>query len=245
MKILKQVFWLTGVFILLFSCKKEKSLEGGTGVVATQWEFKDSGVLFNGRMDTAYFQTAGSISSIVLEGTSTDGSSDFYLEIFGASLTTGTYKSPNVQFNYLESGAVVYESVPGNNDKFSVTITEIDANGIKGTFSGKVEDALGNSKTITAGTFEGTFNTSIPPPTSSGRLTVWSKQGCGGNGPITVKVQGQTGTISSFNTTAPACGAAGAGQFYPPCGQLFLGSILQFRYCSRNCDDNCRWLCNG
>lgn len=216
MKSFKKFFWLAGTFFLFFSCKKEKSVEGGSGSGAsTQWEFKDSALVFDGKMDTAYIQTAGSISSIILEGTSTDGTSDFYLEIFGSNISQGTYKSPNVQFAYVVRGTVVYESVPANTDKFSVVITSIDANGIIGTFSGEVEDALGNTKKITGGTFVGKFNSTTPPPppAGNGQLLLWSKQGCGVAGSIAVKVQGQTGTITVFHTTAPACGAAGAATF--------------------------------
>lgn len=220
MKVVKQFFWVTATFILFFSCKKEKSVEGGSGSgISSQWEFKDSTLVFNGKMDTAYMQTAGSISSIVLEGTSTDGTSDFYLEIFGINITKGTYKSPNVQFTYVVKGKVLYKSVPANTDKFSVTITSIDANGISGTFSGDVEDILGNTKKITAGVFTGKFkSTTSPPPAGTGQLILWSKQGCGGAGNIAVKVQGQTGTISSFHTTAPACGAGGTATFVLPAG---------------------------
>ena len=220
MKLLRQVLWLTGVSILLFSCKKEKSLEGATNSGAKQWEFKDSTLSFSGRMDTAYLQTAGSISSIVLEGSSTNSTTagDFYLEIFGTNVTTGTYKNPHVQFTYVVNSAVLYQSIPSNTDKFSVTITKIDANGITGTFSGEVEDALGNTKSITNGTFTGTFKATGPPPTGPGQLTLWSKQGCGGSGPIAVKVQSQTGSITAFHTTAPACGAAGAASFSLPAG---------------------------
>lgn len=221
MKLLKHVFWLTGVFVLLFSCKKEKSLEGATNTGTKQWEFKDSTLPFSGRMDTAYIQTAGSISSIILEGTSTNSNTvgDFYLEIFGANVTAGTYKNPYVQFTYVVNSVVLYQSIPSNTDKFSVTITQIDANGITGTFSGEVEDALGNTKIITDGAFTGSFKTTTPPPAGGpGQLTLWSKQGCGGSGPIAVKVQNQTGSITSFQTTAPACGAAGAASFSLPAG---------------------------
>lgn len=219
MKVLRQLFWVSGIFILFFSCKKEKSVEGGAGSVATQWEFKDSLLVFSGKMDTAYMQTSGSISSVVLEGTSTDGTSDFYLEIFGPSISQGTYRSPNVQFAYVVRGVVQYESVPANTDKFSVTVTSVDANGITGTFSGEVEDALGNTKKITGGTFTGKFTGSTPPPPSgNGQLTLWSKQGCGGTGSIAVKVQTKSGTITSFHTTAPVCGAAGAATFALPAG---------------------------
>ena len=227
MKSFKQLIWLTASFILFFSCKKEKSLEGGGPAGTTQWEFKDSLLLFNGKMDTAYIQTTGSISSVVLEGTSTNGTGDFYLEVFSPNLTTGTYKNPNVQFTYLVNGAVAYESVPSNTDKFSVTITKIDANGITGTFIGEVENAVGTTKIITSGAFTGTFNTGPPPVPGNGQLTLWSKQGCRGAGSINVKVQTQTGTITSFSATAPTCGAAGAANFTLP-----VGTYSWEAYCS-------------
>jgi hypothetical protein len=219
MKLFKLFLLLSGG-ILLFACKKERSLEGATGSGSpTAWEFKDSLKVFNGDMDTAYIQTTGSISSIILEGTSIDGTSDFYLEIFGNNIAKGTYKSPNVQFTYVAGGAVVYESVPANLDKFSVTITNLDANSISGTFTGEVEDALGTTKIITNGIFTGKFgSTTPPPPAVNGQLTLWSKQGCGGTGNIAVKVSSQTGTISVFTPTAPACGATGAATFSLPAG---------------------------
>ena len=220
MKILKHVLWLTGITLLFFSCKKEKSLEGGGSSGPTQWEFKDSILSFSGKMDTTYYQTAGSISSIVLEGTSNASSNagDFYLEIFGQNITVGTYKNPHVQFTYVVNSAVLYQSIPSNTDKFTVTVTKIDANGITGTFSGEVEDALGNTKIITNGIFTGTFKSTTPPPTGVGQLTLWSKQGCNGSNPINVKVQSQTGSITTFHATAPACGAVGAASFSLPAG---------------------------
>ena len=93
MKLLKHVLWLTGILVLFFSCKKEKSLEGASNAGPTQWQFKDSALSFSGRMDTAYHQTAGSIASFVLEGSCNSSSNpgDFYIEIFGSNITVGTY----------------------------------------------------------------------------------------------------------------------------------------------------------
>ena len=221
MKLIKQLLWLTGVFVLFFSCKKEKSVERALGAgTPTGWEFKDSTKVFKGRMDTAYLQSVGSISSIILEGTSLDGTSDFYLEIFGINVAPGTYKNPNVQFAYVTNGTVLYESVPANTDKFTVTITSLDANGISGTFSGEVEDVLGKTKIITGGTFTSKFsNTSTPPPTTTtGLLTLWAKKACAGTATLTVKLQNQTGTITTFHTTGPNCGATGTASFTLPAG---------------------------
>jgi|GEM_PF-6366289 len=221
MKLFKQLFWSIGIFALFFSCKKEKSLEGGTASGLTaQWEFKDSALVFNGSMDTAFIQRTGSLSLITLEGTSTDGSSDFLLEIFGINISTGVYKNPNVRLIYVKNGTVLYESVPINTDKFSVTISSIDSISITGTFSGEVEDVFGATKKITNGKFSGKFNSSTPQPPSggTGQLTLWSKKGCSPTGSLSVKVQNQTGVITTFYPTEPACGAAGTATFDLPPG---------------------------
>jgi len=217
MKLFRRFFWLAGAFLLFFSCKKEKSVEGSTGSANTEWEFKDSNFFFRGKMDTAYLQSAGSIPSIVLEGTSTDGTSDFFLEIFAINLQKTTYKNPNVKFTYVKSGTVLYESIPADTDKFSVTVTGLDADRITGNFSGEVEDALGKTRQITSGTFTGTFKSSTSPP-QTGQVVLWSKKGCGGSGSIAVKIQNQAGTITAFQNTAPACGAPGAATFSLPPG---------------------------
>lgn len=226
MKLLKQAFWLTTALIWISACKKEKSFEAATGGGAKEWEFKDSTLSFGGQMDTAFTQTAGSLSSIVLQGSSSDGAS-FTLEIFGPTLGVGTYKTPNVQFFYRKAGAVVYESIPGNTDKFTVIITKLDADGVTGTFSGEVDDVTGRTKNITEGAFTATFNNSTTTPTGgTGQLTLWAKQGCGPTGAsIAVKVQGQTGTITSFQAAAPACGAPGAASFTLPAGSYSWEAI--------------------
>jgi hypothetical protein len=214
MKVLKQLWYITGILILFCACKKEKSLEQGKGSGTSEWEFNDSTLTFNGRMDTAYRVSTGSIASVLLEGTSTDGSGDFKLEIFSSNLVNGTYKNPFVKFSYLVNSSVVYENVTTDTDMFSVTITSIDADGISGTFSGEVIDALGNLKQITGGTFNARFGAAQPPPTgSTGEVILWSKQGCGGAGNINVKLQNQAGSITAFQNTEPACGAAGTASF--------------------------------
>ena len=84
MKLFKQLFLASWnrIFAVL-SCKKEKSLErsGSDRPLLGIQGFTHR--CSKGDMDTAYIQTVGSISSIILEGTSIDNTSDFYLEIFG------------------------------------------------------------------------------------------------------------------------------------------------------------------
>jgi YD repeat-containing protein len=104
-----------------------------------------------------------------------------------------------------------------------VVITKIDSVGVVGTFSGKLSDGSGASKTITNGKFSAPLKkaTATPPPTNdSGKVVVWASAGCAASasGPLTVKISTKTGTISSFVSTEPACGATGSANFTLPVG---------------------------
>ncbi|AXY77321.1 hypothetical protein D3H65_26530 [Paraflavitalea soli] len=204
--------------VVVSSCKKEKSLEnGGSGPLGPEaWEFKE-GATFKGPIDTAYYSSLGGVTSLVLEGVSTDQKDDFYLEIIGANLTAGTYSTPTVVFEYYSNGTLLYNNDPVAINKFSVTITKIDASGVSGTFSGEVKDTSGNVKTITDGKFSGKFNTVPPPPSGSGQLMLWAQQGCSGT-PMVVIVNGQKDTITTFQPSAPSCGTAGTAFYTLPAG---------------------------
>ncbi len=209
--------------MLFFSCRKEKSLERGTTPGPSQWEFQDSTAPFKGTMDTAYMVNLGPLTSLVLEGTSTNtGGGDFRMEVFFTGTPAkGTFKSPNVKFTYLVSGGVLYESVPTNTDKFSVTITDIDSTIVTGTFSGEVETALGTTRNITQGIFSGKLSSSssVPPPsTGTGQLMLWSKNACTGTTNISVQVQNKTGSITTLHAVEPGCGANGTATFDLPAG---------------------------
>lgn len=197
--------------VIISSCQKEKSLEtGGVPLGAAAWEFKEGSAEFKGPMDTAYYSTIGGVSALVLEGISTNFQDDFYLEVYGATITTGTYATPAVYFEYISGGNAVYSNDPLAVNKFSVTISKIDSEGVTGTFSGEVVDATGNVKTI-SGKFTGKFATTPPPPPGTGQLMLWAKQGCGNN--LLTFVNGQKDTITSFQAAAPSCGTAGTALF--------------------------------
>lgn len=204
--------------MVVSSCKKEKSLENGDGgpLGPEAWEFKE-GATFKGPIDTAYYNTLGGVTSLILEGVSTDQKDDFYLEILGANLTAGNYATPTVVFEYYSNGTLLYQNDPTALDKFSVTITQIDGSGVSGTFSGEVKDTAGNVKNITDGKFTGKFNTAPPPPSGSGQLMLWAQQGCLGT-PMVVLVNGQKDTITAFQPSAPSCGTAGTAFFTLPAG---------------------------
>jgi hypothetical protein len=224
MKALKQLCWLTGIFVLIFSCRKEKSLERGTTPGPSQWEFKDSTAPFKGTMDTAYLVNLGPLTSLVLEGTSTNvGGGDFRMEVFFTGTPAkGTYKNPNVKFTYLISGQALYESVPTNTDRFSVTITDIDSSNVTGTFFGEVETSVGTTtRNITQGSFSAKLSSSssVPPPaTGTGQLMLWSKKACTGTTNISVQVQNKTGSITTLHAAEPGCGASGTATFDLPAG---------------------------
>ncbi len=212
-----------GLFVLpllfVLSCGKEKSLEIGGALGDAAWEFKESGVLFKGILDSARIETSASFEQLFLEGVASNGSDVFLLQILSTDITTGTY-SGNLLFQYLVNGTAYYESDPTNTGAFTVIITKLDNESITGTFSGEVIDALGAKKTITDGRFSAKLvNNNNPPPAGDGQLMFWAQQLCPGSGNIVVKIQGQQATISAASPTEPTCGTvAGNALFTLPGG---------------------------
>lgn len=204
--------------VLISSCQKEKSLENGGGgpLGPTAWEFKEGNAQFRGNMDTAYTTSNGGVTTLTLEGSTVDQKGLFYMEIIAPNITAGTYKTPAVVFEYYHEGALLYSNDPAATDKFLVTITSISSTEVTGTFSGEVEDAAGNVKTITNGKFTGKLATTPPPPAGSGQLTLWARQGCATE--LIVLVNGQKDTITTYHPAEPSCGAAGTAFYTLPAG---------------------------
>jgi hypothetical protein len=210
-------------FALIYSCTKEKSFEtGGGGTVSTDWEFKE-GKTYKGNIDTAYIEAFGTpVKTLFLEGTSLDGKELLSIEVIDVnSSAPATYVTPHVLFQYLSSTAALYASDITSSGDFTVVISKIDSVSVSGTFTGKVKDTAGASKTIVEGKFKakiknGTVN---PPPVQNGKLTFWAKSSCTAGGNITVKLSNnQTGAISAFTANEPGCEAAGAANFTLPAG---------------------------
>ena len=222
MNLFRALLSLTVASVLLIACSKEKSIENSIGgPTSSAWEFKDTSVLYQGTMDTAYYDNAGAISSVIIEGKSNDGGSDFYLQLFSNVINQGTYSNPNVYFRYTINGNVVYTSVPSNTGKFSVTIDHVDSTSISGTFSGEVTNPQGKTITIRDGKFSAKLaDLSSPPPvTVNGEVMFWSKGGCTpATVALIVTVNSVKDTITSFHQTAPGtCGTTGtATQSLPP-----------------------------
>ncbi len=221
MKLLRSLLLLLSFAALLSACQKEESLEHATLVTNSQWEFKDSITQFRGPMDTAYLAGAGTLNGLILLGTSVDGQGEIFIQLVSNTpITKGTYTNPNVLFSYIVGGALYYENVPSNTNRFSVTITNLDSLLVEGTFSGEVLDLLGNAKTIREGKFKAYFQkaTVPPPPGGNGQLMLWAKEGCSGS-PIRVIVDGQEKSITAFQTVEPICGATGTALYVLPAGQ--------------------------
>ncbi|MDF2187286.1 DUF4595 domain-containing protein [Paraflavitalea sp. CAU 1676] len=158
------------VGIFMPACKKELSYEGGyVAPIGTEaWEFKQGSAAYLGPIDTAYYLNTGSVNSLVLEGTSTDKTGNFYLEIIGANIITGNYATPSVVFGYYNNGTLIYSNDPLAANKFSVTITSIDTAGVSGTFTGEVLDTTGAVVTVTDGKFAAKFTSTTPGPVPTG-----------------------------------------------------------------------------
>lgn len=161
MTLLKNFTGLVVLTTLLFSCKKEMSIEDIKSpiVIDASWQFTESGKTFMGKIDTAYMIEATGFNIITLQGTTSDGiTGQIVLEVAGETVGTGTYNDGNSYFLYAENGAAVYNSMTGGGTNFSITITTLDSVSITGTFSGTVKGADGADKTIVDGKFSAPFS---------------------------------------------------------------------------------------
>lgn len=200
--------------LLFFGCSKEKSFEVGNNNTVSQWEFTEGSNFFKGTVDTGYVTDLGSgIRSLTLEGTSDNGTGFLNIVVLGFNTSApGVYKTPAVLFDYSTATKTLYENDITAVGEFTLEITKVDSAGVTGVFSGKVKDSSGAIKTITNGKISAKFGAPTPP--AKGQLTFWSKASCTAGGDITVRLSNnQTGTISTFVATAPACGASGSANF--------------------------------
>jgi len=232
MKFLKHIAFFALAVVTLLGCQKEYSIEtGGTpGTVTSQWEFKEGSNAFKGPFDTAYIEDVGVLKVLTLEGTSQSGLDDFTLQVFGQDIKVGTYKTPLAYMSYLKNGTkTLYETDPTAVDAFTIIISKLDSTGISGTFNGQVKDSVGAIKNIVDGKFSAKLKNTVTPPPTNGQVTFWASEGCTAGKPLTVKISGQSGTITTFTPTEPtSCGAAGTATFTLPAGsyiwKLYCGT---------------------
>lgn len=223
MKLLRNLIVWSGILMSFVACQKEYSVENGSGgpAINSEWAFKEGTNEFNGPIDTAFIETLSGLKFLSVEGTSANGQETILLQVIGADLKPGTYGKGQALFSYIRSGSTTLYETDISGD-FSIVISRIDSIGVTGTFSGKVIDGSGVSKTITNGKFSASLKSGITPPPSNatGKVVAWATAGCAAStaGPLTVKISTQTGTITSFVATEPACGAAGSANFTLPVG---------------------------
>ena len=158
MKHLHRLLALLTISVAIFSCQKEYSLENPTGsnTPTAQWEFKEAGVQFKGPVDTVSIDTLSGFKFLTINGRSEDGSSQITLQVFGADLKPGTYKTPFSLFAYIKAGNVVYQTDQTAVDSFTIVITKVDTTGVTGTFSGNALSG-NSSKRIVDGKFNAVF----------------------------------------------------------------------------------------
>ena len=225
---LRSLIGFLAVSLLITGCRKDYSDEDGKipGVIDASWEFKESGQLYNGNMDSAYVQSAGGFTTLSMIGSGlSNQTSEIIFQVVGSNLGTGSYSSPNIFFQYSENGNILFQTFPGQSGEFTINITEIDSLSVTGTFSGTVHDTQGNTHTITDGNFSVPLSDFIPPPQQNGQLTVWATEICFDGGSIEIKINEQTGFISDAFIVEPDCGGQGAATFSLPYGLYTVTAI--------------------
>lgn len=231
MTFIRSLIGFLAIALIIISCKKEHSIEDAELPVPEEasWEFKESGKLFGGPMDSAFFQSLGPVTTLSLVGTSSgEVSGDIFMQIVGENITTGTYTNPLVFFQYSENSTVIYQSVPTETGDFSIIITYMDSSRVAGTYSGIVQGQDGNY-IITEGKFNTYLSSQVdnpdPDPVETGQLTVWAKEICSDGGSIEVNINGQSALITDGMPSEPECGAGGAASFTLLFGEYIVEAI--------------------
>ncbi|MBL7699231.1 MAG: hypothetical protein JNK79_13790 [Chitinophagaceae bacterium] len=221
------------IVALLFSCKKEVSVEDGkiSGELETTWKFSSDGTQYNGDMDSAFIQTAAGFTVLSMVGSGTTSQpGELVIQIVGETIGEAQYGAEQAAFQYSVNGEIVYQKVPGQSGDFSVTITELDSTHVSGTFSGVAYDTTGQQHTIAEGQFTAprssfTDTDPDPDPTQTGQLTIWAEQRCSDGSSIEVLVNGQKGFITEETPEEPECGDPRTATFTLPQGVYTVQAI--------------------
>src|ERR1700712_3670090 len=166
MKYLQRLFILLTVSAAIFSCQKEYSVEnnGGSLSASAQWSFTEGSAQFKGPIDTVTVDTVGAYTFLTISGHSSDKKDLITLQVFGASVKAGTYKTPFSLFAYARNGVIMYQTNQTAVDSFTIVISKLDSTGITGTFSGKAWDSSKTYKTIVDGKFSSVFKAATVTP---------------------------------------------------------------------------------
>jgi hypothetical protein len=140
--------------VLFSACTKESSVEKSTATSQDDtWRFNLGSTEYSGVMDTTYVEDISGIQFVSTEGYTEDGRGGLFLGFGGLALQVGDYFPPFASIVYVvDNDAVFVSSVVDQN--FKITITELTAEKIVGTFSGTVTDSeSGAPLTVTNGRF--------------------------------------------------------------------------------------------
>ncbi len=147
------------------TCDFQITVAGGTASI--DWKFTEATATFQGEADTAQLSTAGAFNILGYAGSSTNGDILIIVitDISGGIQNNETYNSSSTTANsagfIFNSGTNSYtadnSTTPGVNMVFKVTSHNTTTKTFEGTYSGTCRDAANAIKTITAGTFKGTY----------------------------------------------------------------------------------------
>lgn len=173
---------LLGSLILLLSCQKEFSREGGEQQfqVPAQWAFFHDSLFFSGPADSATIREVNGRKVLTVTGENPGNpSGDIILQVSGVAIGRGVFQYPDVFLQYAEGGVVRYQSIPAGSN-LVIELTEVDSVSVRGVFSGTVEGPDGQPVPLTGGRFHaylssGTLAPEVetPPPPAEDYLPLY------------------------------------------------------------------------
>ena len=136
------------------------------GAASIDWKFTEATSTFQGEADDAQLSVAGAINILGYSGSNTNGEILIILitDFSGGIQNNETYNSNSSVsnsagfiFNSATNTYTADNTTAGVNMVFKVTSHNTTTKTIEGTFSGTCKNAANATKTITAGTFKGTY----------------------------------------------------------------------------------------
>lgn len=231
------------IYIVLFliglglTCKKEHSREGSS-LPERSWEFSESEQLFGGPVDSAFIESAGDGESLTIFGSSDDSKDGkLYLRIVAEEISTGIFHGADVQVRY-QTESELFDT--GELSGIRITVIKIEGEIISGIFSGTLKDSQGETRTISEGKFHCSF---IRKASSKRTLTVWTKQMCGGNNLLQIRIKDSSQFITTALNSQPSCSGFGSVSFSLVAGnysvEVICGDTLKYDIAV---NDECTYL---
>jgi hypothetical protein len=138
-----------------------------TAAPVIDWKFTEGSVTYQGQMDNSQLQTVVTISTYGYSGSNANNDDLVFaiVDFSGGMNANETYNSNNTTGNssgfvFIADSGEIYtadNTTSGVNLIFKVTSHNTSTKSIQGTFSGTVRNSVNAIKTITNGTFKGTY----------------------------------------------------------------------------------------